>query len=274
MRAVVIVDVRDCGQIDWLRKNLSECGHGLRKVVVCVCCTPSRMNASLPPPPPPATASATIQQNADKLLALIELERNNVIASLTPQLVYIEQRLVQLQGKLADVGDLHVGDLRELANLQVLFTEFRNSSGVLAANAARIQELEALVNQLTADNHGLHTSVSKAVRDAQIASNKEEQATKTLAAFLRQLVPIGIGRRDDGSLGFSPDWKTVLEALQTTAPRDSSGRLDILKGLALLVKNEASAKREARPPQNNHPNRVEVIDLINEGPIAGPSQQS
>lgn len=227
------------------------------------------MDSLPPPPPPPATTSATIQQNADKLLALIESERNNVISSLTPQLVYIEQRLVQLQGKLADVT---IGDIRELANLQVLFTEFHRSSGVFAANAARIQELEALVNQLTADNHGLHTSVSKAVRDAQIASNKEEKANKALVAFLRQLATIGIGQRDDGSLGFSADWRTVLEALQTTAPRDPSGGLDILKGLALLAAKmkEALAKREATRP----PDQAAVIDLVSEGPVAGPSRQS
>jgi hypothetical protein len=273
MRAVVVLDVRDCGQIDWLRKNLSECGHGLRQVVVCACCAPSRMNPTPPPPP----ASATIQQNADKLLALIESERKNVVVSLTPQLVYIEQRLVQLQGKLdASMPVADVGDMRELASLQLLFTEFRNSSGVLAANAARIQELEAMVNQLTADNHGLHTSVSKAVRDAQIASNKEEQANKALVAFLKQLAPIGIGQRDDGSLGFSADWKTVLEALQTTAPRDPSGRLDMLKSLALLAAKMrgALANKETRQSQNINPNQAEVIDLVNEGPIAGPSRQS
>ena len=273
MRAVVVVDVGDCGQIDWLRKNLSECGHGLRQAVICTCCAPPRMN---PPPPPPA-ASATIQQNADKLLALIESERNNVAVSLTPQLVYIEQRLVQLQGKLADaVAVADVGDMRELASLQLLFTEFRNSSGVLAANAARIQELEAMVNQLTADNHGLHTSISKAVRDAQIASNKEERANKTLATFLKQLAPIGIGQRDDGSLGFSADWRTVLEALQTTAPRDPSGRVDMLKSIALLAAKMkgALAQKEARQSQTINPSQAEVIDLVNEGPIAGPSRQS
>src|SRR6266576_4696121 len=114
-------------------------------------------------PTPPRATSATIQHNADKILAVVEAERNNVIASLTPQLLNMEDRLLQLQGAVVQTSMLDAGAAREVASLQACFAEFRNSSGVLAANAARIKELEELVAQLTTDNHGLHTSVSAAV---------------------------------------------------------------------------------------------------------------
>lgn len=165
-----------------------------------------------------------------------------------------------------------MADVGILASLQDHFAEFRHSSGVLAANSARIRELEASVIQLTADNHGLHTSVTKAVRDAAVALNKEEQATKALAAFLKQLAPIGIGQRDDGTLGFSANWKTVLETLQGAAPQDSSGKRNILQALSLLAEKmkEASAKRATK---NINLDQIEVINLADDSPTAGPSQQ-
>ncbi len=223
-------------------------------------------------PTPPRATSATIQHNADKILAVVEAERNNVIASLTPQLLNMEDRLLQLQGAVVQTSMLDAGAAREVASLQACFAEFRNSSGVLAANAARIKELEELVAQLTTDNHGLHTSVSAAVRDAALALTKEEQASKSLAAFLKQLAPIGIGQRDDGTLGFSSDWEVILDTLHKMS-RDTSGKLDILRGLSMLAAKMRNVMRErgARPPGNPG----EIIDQVNwDAPAAGPSQQS
>jgi hypothetical protein len=229
------------------------------------------MNAPTPgqqPPTPPRATSATIQNNADKILAIVEAEKNNAIASLTPQLTIIEHHLVQLQGRVAQTSTLDADAARELVGLQAHFSEFRNSCGVLTANAARIKELEELVAQLTADNYGLHTSVSTAVRDAALARTKEEQASNVLAAFLKQLAPIGIGQREDGTLGFSSDWKVILDTLQNIS-RDPSGRLDILRGLSMLAaKMRDVQERAARPPGNPR----EFIDMVNwDTPPGGPS---
>lgn len=229
-------------------------------------------NQSTPHPPPRATSSS-IQHNTDKIIAVVESERNNAIASLTPQLVNIEHCLVQLQGRVAQASIPDASAAKELATLQTHFTEFRNSCGVLAANAARIKELEESVVQLTSDNHGLHSSLSAAVRDAAVAMTKEEQANKALAAFLKQLAPIGIGRREDGTLGFSSDWKVILETLHRMY-RDPSGKLDILRGLSILaekMRNAQEATAGARPPGN----QVEFMDLATwDTPAAGPSRQS
>ncbi|KAK2466804.1 hypothetical protein APHAL10511_001062 [Amanita phalloides] len=218
------------------------------------------------PPPPPRTPSAAIQHNADKLLDIVRSESTKAIAFFTPRLVEIERSLIQLQNAVP------AATAYELTRLQAIFTEFRNSSGILAANTARIQELEAALAQLHADNQGLHASVSAAIRDATIAREKEEQAKIILTDFLTQLSLVGIGQRGDGTLGFGPDWKVILEEFGKQAPQ-APGQVSITHGLSSLAAKLRN-QRAASEKNSSVDTTSDIIDLVADSPTNEPSQQN
>ena len=229
-----------------------------------------------PPPRPESqnqalgrSPSAAIHRNAEKLLALIESERNAAIAALTPQIIDIQKRLIQFQDRLANSPNIDPEAVRELVHLQDRFTAFRDSSGILDANVARVSQLEATIAQLHADNNGLLASNSTALRDATIVREQEQEVKQALESLKKQLNSVGMGYKEGGRLGFGQEWKTLLQEVQRLGV-NSSGQISIPSGIAALaarLQNEREpATTTTASSSSNTTQTNEVIDLVADSP--------
>ncbi|KAF8637353.1 hypothetical protein AX17_002852 [Amanita inopinata Kibby_2008] len=217
-------------------------------------------------PPQSMALSATIQHNADRLLALFESERNNAIADIRNQLIDLEQRLNEFHNRLATESASSVGVLHELAFLQDRFTHFRNSSGILTADAIRIRDLEATVAQLQARDLA---NPSTAIRDAAMAQQQEARIRHAFLHLRNRLQHIGILQKDDGNLSFSSDWTVILEELKDLASH-MPGQANIQSTLARLATRLRSDResQRARASNKSGPNKpMEIIDLEDDDPL-------
>ncbi|KIL69876.1 hypothetical protein M378DRAFT_175954 [Amanita muscaria Koide BX008] len=236
-----------------------------------------------PPPPLPPLESQTqsqpvgrspstaIHRNAEKLLALIESERNAAIAALTPQIIEIQKRLIQFQDRLANSPNIDPEAVRELVHLQERFTAFRDSSGILDANVARVSQLEATIAQSHADNNVLLASNSTALRDATVAREQEQQVKEALENLKKQLNSVGMGCKENGRLGFGQEWKDLLEEAGKLGAK-SPGQSSIPSGIAALAARMQSEREAATTTtvssSSNTAQTNEVIDLVDDSPPA------